>query len=65
MTCLTCKFFNLMNRDMAKVGYGHCAYSMAGCFNSVVHEQCEQYESAPPDVSATRLERIEKSRSVN
>jgi len=65
MTCLTCKFINLMNRDMAKVGYGHCAYSMAGCFNSVRHEQCEKYEAAPPDVNARRFEMIEKSRSMH
>lgn len=64
MTCLTCKSLDLLNREMAKVGYGHCAYSLEGSFNSVTHSRCEKFTSAPADVGAQRIEWINKSRSV-
>jgi hypothetical protein len=55
VTCLTCKSFDLMNREMAKVGYGHCAHSLAGSFNSIRHEPCEKFQSAEPGVAAKRI----------
>lgn len=62
--CLTCKYLDFLNREMAKIGYGHCAHFPNGSFNSITHAQCGKFVSAPADIVVQRIEWGKKSKSI-
>lgn len=65
MTCLTCKSLDLRKHsEMAKIGYGHCEHTSAGCFNSITAPKCEKFVAVDEDLAGKRVEWVENSRFI-